>query len=206
MVTGRPSIASKMPSKSERWSFSSSAERLLLLDRAVGEDEPLHQREAITEEHVLGAAEADALGAEATRHLGVVREVGVGAHPHPPERVGPREDGLERTARVGRDDGDRADHHLAGGAVDRDDLTLAHGLAVDLEEAADDVDLELVGAAHRGRAHAAGDDRGVAHEPAARREDALGRDHAVQVVGRRLRPHQDHVFAELAVVLRRGRR
>ena len=30
------------------------------------------------------------------------------------------------------------------------------------------------------------------HEAAARREDAFGRDHAVQVVGRRLGPHEDH--------------
>jgi hypothetical protein len=31
-------------------------------------------------EHVLGAAEADALGAECTRLLGVARNVGVGAN------------------------------------------------------------------------------------------------------------------------------
>ena len=42
-------------------------ERLVFLDRAVGEDEPLHERQAVAEEHVLGAAEADALGAELAR-------------------------------------------------------------------------------------------------------------------------------------------
>ena len=39
-------------------------QRLFLLHRAVGEDEPLHQRQPVAQEHVLGAAEADALGAE----------------------------------------------------------------------------------------------------------------------------------------------
>src|SRR2546430_11478683 len=49
--------------------------------------------------------------------------------------------------------------------------------AVHLHPAGLDVDVELARAAHRRRAHAAGDDGGVAHETTARREDALGRDH-----------------------------
>ena len=57
-------------------------ERGVLLGFGVGEDEPLHERQAVAEEHVLGAAEADALGAELARDLGVVRQVGVGAHLH----------------------------------------------------------------------------------------------------------------------------
>ena len=99
MVTGRPSIASKMPSKSERCSFSSSASAALLLGSVVGEDEPLHERQAVAEEHVLGAAEADALGAEAPRHL--ARRAGGRRWCAPCMRrklVGPAEDGLERTA------------------------------------------------------------------------------------------------------------
>ena len=45
------------------------------------------------------------------------------------------------------------------------------------------------------------DDRRVRHQPAARREDALGRDHAVQVVGRRLGPHEDDALARLVTRL-----
>ena len=167
-------------------------ERGVLLGFGVGEDEPLHEREAVAEEHVLGAAEADALGAELARHVRVVRQVGVGAHLHAAELVGPPEDHVERPTRLGRDDRHRADHDLTGGAVDRDDVALDERGAVHVAHATGHVDVELVRAAHRGRAHAARDDRRVAHEPAARREDALGRDHAVQVVGRRLGPHQDH--------------
>src|SRR2546430_17166023 len=73
--------------------------------------------------------------------------------------------------------------------------------AVPLHPAGLDVDVELARAAHRRRAHAAGDDGGVAHETTARREDALGRDHAVQVVGRGLRPHEDDVLAVVVVLL-----
>ena len=67
----------------------------------LGEDEPLHQRQAVAEEHVLGTAQADALGAEVAGHLRVVREVGVGAHAEGPELVGPGED-RSRTDRSAR--------------------------------------------------------------------------------------------------------
>ena len=209
MVTGRPSIASKMPSKSERWSFSSSSSAASSSTAAVGEDQALHDRQAVAEEHVLGAAEADALGAELARHLRVVGQVGVGAHL---QRAGTRRPSRGSCSKgplgSGVTTGDLADHDLAGRAVDRDDLALAHGHAVDLDELPrDDVDLRArFGTAHRGRAHAARDDRGVAHEPAARREDALGRDHAVEVVGRRLGPHEDHVLRPARGAARRRRR
>ena len=42
-------------------------ERGALLRVVGGEDEALHDRQAVAEEHVLGAAEADALGAELAR-------------------------------------------------------------------------------------------------------------------------------------------
>ena len=51
---------------------------------------------ALAEEHVLGAAQPDALGAEAAGPGGVVRGVGVGADPQPAGAVG-----------VGHDPGDR---------------------------------------------------------------------------------------------------
>ena len=98
-----------------------------LLGRFVGrEDEALDDRQPVAEEHVLGAAEPDALGAEAARHLRVVREVGVGAHAERAELVGPPEHDLERPARLRRDHRHRAEDDLAGGAVDRDHVALAH--------------------------------------------------------------------------------
>ena len=54
---------------------------LLALLVAVGEDQPLDVLAAVTEEHVLGAAQPDALGTEPAGPLGVLRGVGVGPDP-----------------------------------------------------------------------------------------------------------------------------
>jgi hypothetical protein len=132
-----------------------------------GEDEALHDREPVAQEHVLGAAQPDALGAEPARLGGVVGQVGVGADPETPEAVGPLEDGLERPRRLGGHDGHRAQHHLAGRAVDGDDVALAHGRAVDREDLPLDVDVERRRATNGRLPHPAGDDGGVAHQPAA---------------------------------------
>ncbi len=56
----------------------------------LGHDHLAHGDDAAAvEEHMLGAAEPDALGAEAARHAGIVRRLGVGAHLHPPVLVRP---------------------------------------------------------------------------------------------------------------------
>ena len=56
----------------------------------LGEDHLAHGDDAaLLEEHMLGAAEPDALGAEGARLAGVGRRVGIGAHPHAAEVVGP---------------------------------------------------------------------------------------------------------------------
>src|SRR5690606_21500053 len=57
------------------------------------------------------------------------------------------------------------------------------------------VDLQLLGAADTGLAHAAGDDGRVGGLAAAGGEDALGGDHAVQVVGVGLTADQDDLLA-----------
>ena len=55
-----------------------------------GEDHLAHREDAlVVEEHVLGAAQADALGAEAARGPRVQRRVGVGAHAQAADRVDP---------------------------------------------------------------------------------------------------------------------
>ena len=56
----------------------------------VGEDHLAHRDDAVAlEEHVLGAAQADAFRAEIARGLGVERRLGVGAHLHAAHLVGP---------------------------------------------------------------------------------------------------------------------
>ena len=81
ITTGNPSIALNRPAKSERCigsSFCSALRRDLLVAR---QNHRLHERQTIfREEHVLGAAEADALRAELPRDFGIARDIGIGAH------------------------------------------------------------------------------------------------------------------------------
>ena len=96
IVTGSPAIASKIPSKSDCWNGSSRSSAARRPALVVGEDHLLHDRQPLlAEEHVLGAAEADALGAELAGARGVLRVVGVRAHLQPAQLVGPAEDRLE---------------------------------------------------------------------------------------------------------------
>ncbi|CAM5529829.1 hypothetical protein SNARM312S_07686 [Streptomyces narbonensis] len=189
-------------------------QRLLALGVRVGEDEALDVLAALTEEHVLGAAQADALGAEAAGAQRVLGVVGVGADAQPADAVRVGHDavhggdelvgvvgaGVHAALEVlddrGRHDGYLTEVHLAGGAVDGDDVALLDNLAVGRgHPAALGVDLELLGAADTGLAHAAGDDGGVRGLAAARGEDALGGDHAVQVVRVGLASDQDDLLA-----------
>ena len=84
MVTGRPSIASSSSTKSCALQRQQRLQRRRLARPAsLGEDDPLDQRAAVAEEHVLGAAQPDALRAQAAGPRGVLAGVGVGAHPEP---------------------------------------------------------------------------------------------------------------------------
>ena len=78
-VTGSPSIAVKISTKSARWSGSSASSAACLVSWVLGQDQPLDQLAPVAEEHVLGTAQADALGAEAAGARGVRTGVGVGA-------------------------------------------------------------------------------------------------------------------------------
>jgi hypothetical protein len=73
IVTGRPSIASKMPSKSAADAAAAWRARRPPALLGVGQDHLAHRVEPLlAEEHVLGAAQADALGAELARPGGVL--------------------------------------------------------------------------------------------------------------------------------------
>jgi hypothetical protein len=121
----------------------------------------------------------DPLRAELARLGRVLGQVRVRAHLEAAHLVGPAEHDAERPGRLRRHHRHLADHDLTGPAVDRDDLALADlhldrahdpaDLAVDRhrELLAGEIDVQRLGTADRGRAHAPGDDGGVADEPAA---------------------------------------
>ena len=67
----------------------------------AGENHGAHVRQAVFgEEHVLGAAESDAFGAERAGLQGVARNVGIGANTDAAERLGPAHE-LEQLGIVG---------------------------------------------------------------------------------------------------------
>ena len=150
----------------------------------VGEDHAAHDRQpVVAEEHVLGPAQADALGTELAGVGRVGTVVGVGPHRELPlaDAVGPAEDHVELLRRLARRQRDLAEHDLAGGAVDRQDITLADGDPGDGEALTRDAD--LLRPDDRRLPPAAGHHRRMADEPAARGEDAFGHRHAVHVLG-----------------------
>ena len=78
-------------------------ERRLPLGVGVGEDHLAHHRDPLgVEEHVLGAAEAEAVDAEVPGHARLGGGVGVGADPEVAHRVGPVEQVGEGAAELGR--------------------------------------------------------------------------------------------------------
>ena len=108
-------------------------ERLGLLGRRLGQDHAAHDGQAVlAEEHVLGAAQADALGAEPARVGGVVAGVGVGPHGQVAlaDGVGPRQDGVEGGGRLGRGERHLPGHDDAGAPVERDPVPLVERDAV----------------------------------------------------------------------------
>ncbi len=151
-----------MPSKSLCWkgrSRSSAARRAGLV---VREDHLLHDREALlAEEHVLGAAEPDPLGAELACLHRVGGGVGVRVHLQPPDTVRPAEDRLEVVVEPSGHELDRAEDHAAGAAVERDRVALGDGVPGDRGDPTVEVDGQIGAAGYTGLSHAARDERGV---------------------------------------------
>ena len=113
-MTGRPAMISKIAWKSARCSGSSlaSAARRPASSSARIIWRTAEMRAGI-EEHVLGAAQADALGAELARHAAIGRGLGIGAHLHAAVPVGPAHQHAEIADQFGLDGRHLAGHDLA---------------------------------------------------------------------------------------------
>ena len=173
-------------------------ERLLALLQGLGNDHLADGGDAVgIKEHVLGTAQANALGAEVHSLLGVLGGVGVGAHLERAVLVSPAHEAAELTGDGGLGGGDGFAVNVAGGAVDGDPVAFLVDLAGQLKLLVGLVHLDGAAAGDAAGAHAAGDDGGVRGHAAADGEHALGVVHALDVLGRGLQAHQDDLVSLL---------
>jgi hypothetical protein len=103
------------------------------------------------EEHVLGAAQADAFGAELAGDLAIERGFGVGAHFHAAVLVGPDHQRGEIADQFGFHHRHFAGHDLAGRTVERDQVAFGHFAVADARLARGHVDRQARGARNAGR-------------------------------------------------------
>ncbi len=111
------------------------------------QDHCAHERQpALCHEHVLGPAEADAFGAELPCFGGVLGRVRVRAHAKAADLVRPAEQRPEALVDPGRDEGDLADDHVAGAAVDREDVAFGQLVVTEADAPRAEVDRERLAA------------------------------------------------------------
>jgi hypothetical protein len=163
----------------------------------------------IAEEHVLGAAQSDALRPEPPGTRRVLRGVRVGSHLQPPYGIRVFQatccrgnDAVRLFAAFqiahgrGGDQRNRTRIHVTDGAVHRDDGALLDDGAVPGGEAAGfGVDGDVLRAADADLAHATRDHRRVAGFAAPAGQHRLRGDHAGQVVRGGLLPHEYDLLA-----------
>ena len=151
---------------------------------------------------MLGAAQANGLGAKLEGELSVLRVVGVDAHVVgvaiglvQTNLVSPGQNGVQVAGELSGDQIDSAIDDDALSAVYGDDIALVqHAIAAfDAYDLLSRVNVEALDAADAGRAHAAGDNGGMARLATVAGQDTLGGNHALQVIGVGLPANQDNL-------------
>ena len=171
---------------------------LLALLQGLGDDHLTDGGDPVgIEEHMLGPAEANALGAEVDGLLGVLRGVGVGADLELAVLVGPGHDPAELAGDGSLGSGDGFAVDVAGGAVDGEPVAFLIDLAGQLELLVGLVHLDGAAAGDAAGAHAAGHDGRVGGHAAADGQDALGVVHAFDILGGGFQSNQNDLVALL---------
>ena len=149
-------------------------------------------------EHVLGAEEADAFGAESSALCGVFGRVGVGADAELADGVADLEEAAQQVVLFGGvHHGQLAVIDGAFGAVEGDPVAFLEVCAADRHGLSSQFDLECAAADDAALAPAAGDERRVGCHAAAGGEDGLGGAHAFDVFGVGFFADEDDLFALL---------
>ena len=176
---------------------------LLPVGYVVGDDHLTDGLDALAlKEHMLGAAQADALRAEGIALSGVPGIVGIGVHLELAVLVGPAHQAAEVAgAGIGGHGGDGLAVNIAGGAVQTDPVALVVFLAGQGKLLALIVHHDVAAAGHAAGAHAPGHHGGVRSHAAPDGEDALGNLHTLDVLGGGLQPDQNDLLAPVVPLL-----
>ena len=160
-----------------------------------GQDHLPHMDDAFgVEEHMFGAAKANALGAEMNGGIRVLGRFRIGADIEGADVIHPFHQLAEFTGQFRLDGFHFAQHNLAPRAVDGDDIADAHGLAGAGKRLFGIADLHFTGAGDARPPHAAGHHGGVAGHAAPGGQDALGRMHAADIFRAGFHADQDDLF------------
>ena len=200
-MTGRPSIASRISSKSDRCTSSSSASAARsasgvsarIMRCTTGSRSPrnmcsVRHRPMPSAPNSRARAASGPLSALARTPSSIT-----------PDLVGPPEHQGELGWHVARDERHLAQVDATLRPVDRDDVPFGHDTAVTRGHAVV-ADIEALGTAHRRLAPTACDHRGMAHESAAGCQDAFGHGHPVHVLRRRLLSYEHDLLAAIGGV------
>ena len=149
------------------------------------------------EEHVLRAAEADAL---CTHHDGLPRvcgRVGIRHHPQPPDRVGPPQQfsGLRQVLQPRVHSGQLADVHLSQRPVNADSVALFERVAIAAHLPEFHINLHSLATDDARLPQPARHHRRMAGDSAPAGDHAIRCDDAVDVVRFRLGAHQNDLLA-----------
>ncbi len=157
---------------------------------------------------MLGAAQADAFGAQSNGFFGLFGRVGVGAHAHGAELIGPAHQGAKVAALSGGFDFQGAFVNDAFGAVNGNPVAFFDDRAIGRGELRGvmAVEFDVRAAANRRDAELTRDQSGVRSASAARGQNALRGQHALQVVRRGfLRAQNDRLRLRRLCPVRRRR-
>mmetsp|Transcript_26972 Transcript_26972/g.58961 ORF Transcript_26972/g.58961 Transcript_26972/m.58961 type:complete len:401 (+) Transcript_26972:1568-2770(+) len=164
---------------------------------ALRHNHPPHSRNALLtgKEHVLSAAQADALRTKLPRLSCVLRRVCVGQHPQPAPLIHPLHKGPQVARQLGGGQGLLAADDLSRAAIEGYEVALADLRAVDARHLVVLVHLQVLHAGDAGLAPASCNHRCMASHAAQLAQHPLTAVHALHVLGGCLLAHQHHLDA-----------
>ncbi len=157
----------------------------------LGEDHFAHHMDTLAfEEHVLGAAKANAFGTEGAGSTCIGWRIGIGAHRHAARAIGPFHQLAEIAGKLRLRHRHFAPQHAAGRTIDGDDVALAQHAADADQHAIAQIHAHGAGTGDARDTHAARNHRRMARHTAAGGENTLGRMHAMNIFGAGFHAHQ----------------